>query len=165
MSIYVDSPGLLCMSHLHHPSTISNYHPLAILPSSSIHLPNLPFALPSDTIISSDQSHLIMDCPINDGYDHQIYHMQEDLQQGYHHQYGSVAPPDPQPDPSEGRPIKSGSSNGKGGNGNSKKRGIFPKPATNILRTWLFQHLTVWLLSKYNSVTFCLHYWLKCVAQ
>ncbi|PAV61488.1 hypothetical protein WR25_11324 [Diploscapter pachys] len=138
----VSDAGLLCMSHLHHPSAINNYHPLAILPSSSIHLPNLPFALPSDTIISSDQSHLIMDCPINDGYDHQIYHMQEDLQQGYHHQYGSVAPPDPQPDPSEGRPIKNGSSNGKGGNGNSKKRGIFPKPATNILRTWLFQHLT-----------------------
>ncbi len=26
---------------------------------------------------------------------------------------------------------------------NSKKRGIFPKVATNILRAWLFQHLTV----------------------
>ena len=25
---------------------------------------------------------------------------------------------------------------------NSKKRGIFPKVATNILRAWLFQHLT-----------------------
>lgn len=24
-----------------------------------------------------------------------------------------------------------------------KKRGIFPKVATNILRAWLFQHLTV----------------------
>ena len=24
-----------------------------------------------------------------------------------------------------------------------KKRGIFPKPATNILRTWLFQNLAV----------------------
>lgn len=30
---------------------------------------------------------------------------------------------------------------GKGGK-NSKKRGIFPKVATNILRAWLFQHLT-----------------------
>ena len=26
---------------------------------------------------------------------------------------------------------------------NQKKRGIFPKVATNILRAWLFQHLTV----------------------
>lgn len=26
---------------------------------------------------------------------------------------------------------------------NSKKRGIFPKVATNVLRAWLFQHLTV----------------------
>lgn len=25
----------------------------------------------------------------------------------------------------------------------NKKRGIFPKVATNTLRTWLFQHLTV----------------------
>lgn len=24
-----------------------------------------------------------------------------------------------------------------------KKRGIFPKVATNIMRAWLFQHLTV----------------------
>ena len=29
------------------------------------------------------------------------------------------------------------------GKKNSKKRGIFPKVATNILRAWLFQHLTV----------------------
>lgn len=29
-----------------------------------------------------------------------------------------------------------------GKNKNSKKRGIFPKVATNILRAWLFQHLT-----------------------
>jgi hypothetical protein len=27
-----------------------------------------------------------------------------------------------------------------------KKRGIFPKVATNIMRAWLFQHLTVSLL-------------------
>lgn len=26
---------------------------------------------------------------------------------------------------------------------NNKKRGIFPKVATNILRAWLFQHLSV----------------------
>jgi hypothetical protein len=25
----------------------------------------------------------------------------------------------------------------------AKKRGIFPKVATNIMRAWLFQHLTV----------------------
>lgn len=25
----------------------------------------------------------------------------------------------------------------------NKKRGIFPKVATNIMRAWLFQHLTV----------------------
>uniref|UniRef100_A0A1I7XI84 Meis_PKNOX_N domain-containing protein n=1 Tax=Heterorhabditis bacteriophora TaxID=37862 RepID=A0A1I7XI84_HETBA len=30
-----------------------------------------------------------------------------------------------------------------GGKHQSKKRGIFPKPATNILRAWLFRHLTV----------------------
>lgn len=29
------------------------------------------------------------------------------------------------------------------GKKNQKKRGIFPKVATNILRAWLFQHLTV----------------------
>ncbi|TDG43991.1 hypothetical protein AWZ03_009583 [Drosophila navojoa] len=28
------------------------------------------------------------------------------------------------------------------GKKNQKKRGIFPKVATNILRAWLFQHLT-----------------------
>ena len=33
---------------------------------------------------------------------------------------------------------------------NAKKRGIFPKVATNILRAWLFQHLTV---SRMTSVT------------
>ena len=27
-----------------------------------------------------------------------------------------------------------------------KKRGIFPKVATNIMRAWLFQHLTVGLI-------------------
>ena len=37
---------------------------------------------------------------------------------------------------------------------NSKKRGIFPKVATNILRAWLFQHLTVRDTKKH----FLLHY-------
>lgn len=34
------------------------------------------------------------------------------------------------------------------GKKNQKKRGIFPKVATNILRAWLFQHLTVsfWMI-------------------
>lgn len=32
------------------------------------------------------------------------------------------------------------------GKKNQKKRGIFPKVATNILRAWLFQHLTVSLI-------------------
>lgn len=32
------------------------------------------------------------------------------------------------------------------GKKNQKKRGIFPKVATNILRAWLFQHLTVSVL-------------------
>ncbi|VDL79112.1 unnamed protein product [Nippostrongylus brasiliensis] len=31
---------------------------------------------------------------------------------------------------------------GRGNAHQAKKRGIFPKPATNILRAWLFQHLT-----------------------
>lgn len=36
------------------------------------------------------------------------------------------------------------------GKKNQKKRGIFPKVATNILRAWLFQHLTVsWLIISY----------------
>lgn len=43
------------------------------------------------------------------------------------------------------------------GKKNQKKRGIFPKVATNILRAWLFQHLTVSeLRPQYFSHT--LHY-------
>lgn len=41
------------------------------------------------------------------------------------------------------------------GKKNQKKRGIFPKVATNILRAWLFQHLTVSLFSCTADV-FCL---------
>lgn len=37
-----------------------------------------------------------------------------------------------------------------GGKKNQKKRGIFPKVATNILRAWLFQHLTVRIYILYN---------------
>lgn len=40
----------------------------------------------------------------------------------------------------EGTGEEDEDSNGKK---NQKKRGIFPKVATNILRAWLFQHLTV----------------------
>lgn len=41
------------------------------------------------------------------------------------------------------------------GKKNQKKRGIFPKVATNILRAWLFQHLTVSYFLAYdlNSLT------------
>jgi hypothetical protein len=36
-----------------------------------------------------------------------------------------------------------------------KKRGIFPKVATNIMRAWLFQHLTVSLsIKKYFYLVF-----------
>uniref|UniRef100_A0ABD2XF28 Uncharacterized protein n=1 Tax=Trichogramma kaykai TaxID=54128 RepID=A0ABD2XF28_9HYME len=40
------------------------------------------------------------------------------------------------------------------GKKNQKKRGIFPKIATNILRAWLFQHLTRWNLqfSKFKCI-------------
>ena len=39
---------------------------------------------------------------------------------------------------------------------NAKKRGIFPKVATNILRAWLFQHLTVSPHTAYvNNVITC----------
>ena len=33
-----------------------------------------------------------------------------------------------------------------------KKRGIFPKVATNIMRAWLFQHLTVSYLLFHNEI-------------
>ena len=39
---------------------------------------------------------------------------------------------------------------------NSKKRGIFPKVATNILRAWLFQHLTVRHLSPIFILVVCM---------
>lgn len=36
-----------------------------------------------------------------------------------------------------------------------KKRGIFPKVATNIMRAWLFQHLTVSLSLSMSSFCIC----------
>lgn len=33
-----------------------------------------------------------------------------------------------------------------------KKRGIFPKSATNIMRAWLFQHLSVSLNTAWNAL-------------
>ncbi|PNF35948.1 hypothetical protein B7P43_G03517 [Cryptotermes secundus] len=52
-------------------------------------------------------------------------------------------------DPSDASNASIGSGEGTGeedddtnGKKNQKKRGIFPKVATNILRAWLFQHLT-----------------------
>ncbi|CAD6992856.1 unnamed protein product [Ceratitis capitata] len=45
------------------------------------------------------------------------------------------------------------------GKKNQKKRGIFPKVATNILRAWLFQHLTMFmqvvLLRYYDKSFLC----------
>lgn len=54
---------------------------------------------------------------------------------------GHPTDPPQRPSPQPSRATK----NGGGGSAasNSKKRGIFPKQATNILRAWLFQHLTV----------------------
>lgn len=71
-----------------------------------------------------------------------------------------------------------GEDDDEGGKKNQKKRGIFPKVATNILRAWLFQHLTVsWFVngafsgyfnllqdfsssSRFiNSEWFCCWYW------
>ncbi|VDM66645.1 unnamed protein product [Strongylus vulgaris] len=52
-----------------------------------------------------------------------------------------VYPQHPSDPPQAGRetPLRGA----KTTSGQAKKRGIFPKPATNILRAWLFQHLTV----------------------
>jgi len=36
-----------------------------------------------------------------------------------------------------------GDSDSEGRKSSNKKRGLFPKQATNILRAWLFQNLTV----------------------
>ncbi|KIH61158.1 hypothetical protein ANCDUO_08578 [Ancylostoma duodenale] len=51
-----------------------------------------------------------------------------------------VYPQHPSDPPQAGRdtPLRGG----KAMAAQAKKRGIFPKPATNILRAWLFQHLT-----------------------
>ena len=35
-----------------------------------------------------------------------------------------------------------------------KKRGIFPKMATNIMKAWLFQHLTVWIFNTLKLLHF-----------
>lgn len=43
-----------------------------------------------------------------------------------------------------------------------KKRGIFPKVATNIMRAWLFQHLTVSLIDIFSQIfTYFLRLWLN----
>lgn len=44
------------------------------------------------------------------------------------------------------------------GKKNQKKRGIFPKVATNILRAWLFQHLTV---SRNGNKNICIYVKIK----
>lgn len=43
----------------------------------------------------------------------------------------------------EGSMDEDGNNDGASGKKQPKKRGIFPKVATNIMRAWLFQHLTV----------------------
>ncbi|GAB0093688.1 hypothetical protein DMENIID0001_088610 [Sergentomyia squamirostris] len=67
-----------------------------------------------------------------------------------HHLTSSSALP---PTPCDASNASIGSGEGTGeedddanGKKNQKKRGIFPKVATNILRAWLFQHLTVTLV-------------------
>ena len=37
----------------------------------------------------------------------------------------------------------SNSSTSVGGGGSSNKRGVLPKQATNVMRSWLFQHIVV----------------------
>lgn len=40
-----------------------------------------------------------------------------------------------------------------GGKQRQKKRGIFPKQATNIMRNWLFQHINVCYVVTSRAVT------------
>ncbi|VDD97424.1 unnamed protein product [Enterobius vermicularis] len=68
-----------------------------------------------------------------------------DPQQDYFHSsaHQHQHPLDP-PQPSSQMTSASGGTEGERKTGPpSKKRGIFPKPATNIMRAWLFHHLTV----------------------
>jgi hypothetical protein len=60
----------------------------------------------------------------------------------------------------EGTGEEDDDSNGKK---NQKKRGIFPKVATNILRAWLFQHLTVSIISFQFNFFFVSSFFLKLV--
>ncbi|XP_035703125.1 homeobox protein homothorax isoform X3 [Folsomia candida] len=66
-----------------------------------------------------------------------------------HSRHSSWVPSSPYPYASDASNASIGSGEGTGeddedgsGKKNQKKRGIFPKVATNILRAWLFQHLT-----------------------
>ena len=43
----------------------------------------------------------------------------------------------------EGTADEEGSETSRDAKNRQKKRGIFPKVATNIMRAWLFQHLSV----------------------
>lgn len=54
--------------------------------------------------------------------------------------------------------IDDGMLDGKDGRKPSKKRGIFPKVATNIMRAWLFQHLTVNSHMYFSSLRLALFY-------
>lgn len=46
----------------------------------------------------------------------------------------------------------------------NKKRGIFPKVATNILRAWLFQHLTVRSAKNINNVVLVVNNLICCLS-
>lgn len=50
------------------------------------------------------------------------------------------------------------------GKKNQKKRGIFPKVATNILRAWLFQHLTVSFMGFFGGEVRLLYGVIVCAA-
>ncbi|KJH50460.1 hypothetical protein DICVIV_03392 [Dictyocaulus viviparus] len=96
-------------------------------------------------------SGMLMDCT---GYagtseQHPLYEMYEYCQQV------AVYPQHPSDPPQAERdaPIRSS----KSAQVQAKKRGIFPKPATNILRAWLFQHLTVIASSNSFYSRFCLY--------
>uniref|UniRef100_A0A183UQZ8 Homeobox transcription factor sip1 n=1 Tax=Toxocara canis TaxID=6265 RepID=A0A183UQZ8_TOXCA len=62
-----------------------------------------------------------------------------DPEQDFYHGHGHQHPLDPAQPTSQQMPSTADERKGI----SAKKRGIFPKPATNIMRAWLFHHLTV----------------------
>ena len=55
----------------------------------------------------------------------------------------------------EGTADEEGSETSRDAKNRQKKRGIFPKVATNIMRAWLFQHLSVSFHDSYFSGRRC----------